>query len=90
MTMRICLVLLSVAALSGCAQTDGVRYVYQDRDFGVIGMPENTNHWPTYYRTHGEKLMNTHFPEGHEIVRAEEVIQGERTAQVRGLEFRRG
>jgi hypothetical protein len=82
--MRFSLVLLSVVALSGCAQTEGVRYVYQDRDFGVIGMPENTNRWPTYYRTHGEKLMDNHFPEGHEIVRAEEVIQGERTLKVEG------
>jgi hypothetical protein len=82
--MRNSLVLLSVVVLSGCAQTDGVRYVYQDRDFGVIGMPENSNHWPRYYRTHGEKLMNTHFPEGHEIVRAEEVIQGERTSKFEG------
>jgi hypothetical protein len=84
MTMRVSLVLLFVAASSGCAQTDGVRYVYQDRDFGVIGMPENPNQWPTYYRTHGEKLMDTHFPEGHEIVRAEEVIQGERTRKFEG------
>ncbi len=82
--MRTSLVLLSFVALSGCAQTGGVRYVYQDRDFGVIGMPENTNRWPNYYRTHGEKLMDTHFPEGHEIVRAEEVIQGERTFKFEG------
>src|SRR5262249_55732292 len=73
-----------VAFMSGCAQTGGVRYVYQDRDFGVIGMPENTNCWPTHYRRHGEKLMDAHFPEGHEIVRAEEVIEGERTLKIEG------
>jgi hypothetical protein len=70
--------------LSGCAPTHGVRYVYQDRDFGVVGMPENTDCWPTYYRRQGEKLMNAHFSEGHEIVRAEEVIEGERTLKVEG------
>ena len=82
--MRRTLALIFVAALSGCAHTQGVRYVYQDRDFGVIGMPENTNCWPTYYRRQGEKLMDAHFREGHEIVRAEEVIEGERTLKFEG------
>jgi hypothetical protein len=65
-------------------QTEGVRYVYQDRDFGVIAMPENTDWWPTHYRRHGEKLMQDHFPDGYEIVRAEEVIEGERTTKCEG------
>lgn len=82
--MRSILALSFVAALGGCAPTQGVRYVYQDRDFGVIGMPENTDRWPTHYRRQGEKLMDVHFPEGHEIVRAEEVIEGERTLKVEG------
>jgi len=70
--------------VSGCATTQGVRYVYQDREFGVIGMPENTDEWPTRYRTQAEKLMEAHFPEGHEIVRAEEVTEGSRTLKVEG------
>jgi hypothetical protein len=82
--MRISLALLFVVGLSGCSQTGAVRYVYQDRDFGVIGMPENTDCWPNFYRTQGEKLMADHFKEGHEIVRAEEVIEGERTLKVEG------
>ena len=82
--MRVSLGLVVVCALCGCSQTEGVRYVYQDRDFGVIGMPENSDRWPSYYRTHGEKLMNSHFPDGHEIVRAEEVIEGERTLKFEG------
>jgi hypothetical protein len=82
--MRPSLALFFVASLSGCVHTQGVRYVYQDRDFGVIGMPENTDCWPTHYRRQGEKLMNAHFSEGHEIVRAEEVIEGERTLKVEG------
>ena len=68
----------------GCATTQGVRYVYQDREFGVIGMPENTDEWPTHYRRQAEKLMEEHFPEGHEIVRAEEVTEGSRTLKVEG------
>ncbi len=82
--MRPSLALFLVAALSGCVQTQGVRYVYQDHDFGVIGMPENTDRWPTHYRRQGEKLMDAHFAEGHEIVRAEEIIEGERTLKVEG------
>jgi hypothetical protein len=84
MTMRPTLALFFVAALGGCAHTHDVRYVYQDRDFGVIGMPENTDCWPTHYRRQGAKLMDAHFPDGHEIVRAEEVIEGERTLKVEG------
>jgi hypothetical protein len=82
--MRPGVTLFFVASLSGCADTHGVRYVYQDRDFGVVGMPENTDCWPTYYRRQGEKLMDAHFSEGHEIVRAEEVIEGERTLKIEG------
>jgi len=82
--MRHTLALFFAACLSGCVHAQGVRYVYQDRDFGVVGMPENSDCWPTHYRRHGEKLMDAHFPEGHEIVRAEEVIEGERTLKVEG------
>jgi hypothetical protein len=82
--MRPTLALFLVAALNGCGETQGVRYVYQDSEFGVIGMPENTDRWPTHYRRQGEKLMDAHFPGGHEIVRAEEVIEGERTLKVEG------
>lgn len=76
--------LSALLALSGCAATRQVRYVYQDRDFGVIGMPENSDRWPTHYRRHAEDLMKAHFPGGHEIVRAEEVVEGTRTLTVQG------
>ena len=65
--MRPSLRFFFVVALSGCADTQGVRYVYQDHDFGVVGMPENTDRWPTHYRPQGEKLMEAHFAEGHKI-----------------------
>jgi hypothetical protein len=72
-----------LAALSpGCATTGSVRYVYQDGTFGVIGMPENTNRWPTYYHRKAEKMMGDHFPNGYEIVRAEEVTEGSRTLKI--------
>lgn len=77
-------ILLLAAPGVGCASSQGVRYVYQDGNFGVVGMPENTDRWPTHYRHKAERLMEGHFPDGHEIVRAEEVIEGERTLKVEG------
>ena len=75
-------VLLWSLTSGGCAASQGVRYVYQDGDFGVVGMPENSDAWPTHYRRRAEKLMDAHFPEGYEIVRAEEVVEGERTVKL--------
>jgi hypothetical protein len=68
----------------GCAATTGVRYVYQDGDFGVVGLPENTDVPPTHYRRQAERLMAAHFPGGYQVVRAEEVVEGERTLKVEG------
>jgi hypothetical protein len=76
--------LLSLLALAGCAGTGQARYVYQDGQYGVIGIPENTCRWPTYYHTQAERLMAEHFPGGYEIVRAEEVVEGSRTLIVGG------
>ncbi len=81
--MRVFLgMLIALPACAGCTTTKGVRYVYQDRDFGVVGVPENSDRWPNHYRRQAEKLMAAHFPEGHEIVRAEEVVEGSRTLKI--------
>lgn len=69
---------------AGCAATGRARYVYQDGQFGVVGIPENTDRWPTHYRRQAEALMAAHFPEGHQIVRAEEVVEGSRTLTLEG------
>jgi len=74
--------LFAATLAAGCAETGGVRYVYQDGQFGVVGMPENSDRWPTHYRRRADKLMTAHFPEGHEIVRAEEIVEGSRTVKV--------
>ena len=66
-------------AVCGCATPPSAHYVYQDGEFGVIGIPRNTFLEKTDYRAKAEVLMARHFPEGHEIVRAEEVIEGQRT-----------
>jgi hypothetical protein len=83
MRVQIPLILL-LGGLSGCATSESVRYVYQDKSFGVIGMPENTDRWPNHYHRRAEKLMKEHFPEGYEIVRAEEVTEGSRTLRIEG------
>ena len=75
---------IAVSTALGCAGAREVRYVYQDGHSGVIGMPANTSQWPTYYRKHADQLMEKHFPEGYEVVRAEEVIEGSRTLTVNG------
>jgi hypothetical protein len=82
--MRPIIGLLFVGLFSGCSTTHDVRYVYQDGDFGVVGLPENSDAWPTHYRRKAEKLMDAHFPNGHEIIRAEEVVEGERTLKTEG------
>jgi Zn-dependent metalloprotease len=63
----------------GCMTTPDARYVYQDGQFGVIGIPRNTSLGKKDYREQAHELMIKHFPEGYEIVRAEEVVEGERT-----------
>lgn len=70
--------------MTGCAASHQARYVYQDGAFGVVGIPENTSVWPSYYREQAESLMKRHFPAGYEIVRAEEVVEGSRTKTVNG------
>jgi len=65
--------------LAGCMVPPDARYVYQDGEFGVIGIPRNTSLGKKDYRAQAYQLMARHFPEGYEIVRAEEVIEGERT-----------
>ena len=58
------------------------RYVYQDHDFGVVAIPMNTYLGKASFRGEAEALMARHFPDGYEIVRAEEVNEGERTLDV--------
>jgi hypothetical protein len=77
------LVLFALACL-GCSTTRDARYVYQDGQYGVIGIPEDSTHWPHFYRDQAERLMSKHFPAGFEIVRAEEVVEGSRTRTTAG------
>jgi hypothetical protein len=65
-------------AFAGCRSQTDARYIYQDGEFGVIGIPQNSPFGKKDYRKQAEELMIRHFPEGHEIVRAEEVVEGQR------------
>jgi hypothetical protein len=65
--------------VAGCVAPPDARYVYQDGQFGVIGIPRNTSLGKKDYRAQAYELMARHFPEGYEIVRAEEVVEGDRT-----------
>ena len=64
------------------------RYIYQDGEFGVVGIPVNNYQKKVDFRAQAEALMARHFPQGYEIVRAEEVNEGERIRDVgRKTEF---
>jgi hypothetical protein len=67
---------------AGCMKPIVARYVYQDHEFGVVAIPINTYLGKVSFRNEAEELMARHFPEGFEIVRAEEVNEGERTLDV--------
>ncbi|WP_435021900.1 hypothetical protein TA3x_002619 [Tundrisphaera sp. TA3] len=72
-------VLLGIASGPGCLSTTmDARYVYQDGEYGVIGVPRNSSYGKKDYRQQARELMTLHFPEGYEIVRAEEIVAGER------------
>ena len=82
-TLRVGIVVsLAGLAMPGCATTSDARYVYQDSEFGVVAIPRNTPEGPKHYREQAEALMAQHFPQGYEIVRAEEVVEGSRTVTV--------
>jgi hypothetical protein len=71
--------LIGIATVfAGCVMDDDARYIYQDGEYGVIGVPRNSPYGRKDYRKQAEDLMRRHFPEGHEIVRAEEVVEGQR------------
>lgn len=70
--------ILLVATVSGCMTQPQARYIYQDGEFGVIGVPQNSPYGRQDYTQQAQSLMARHFPDGYEIVRAEEVVEGQR------------
>lgn len=72
------LLVATAVTFSGCRSQTDARYIYQDGEFGVIGIPQNSPFGRKDYQKQAEELMTRHFPGGHEIVRAEEVVEGQR------------
>ncbi len=68
--------LLAVLLLACGCQGPGARYVWEGEHAGVVGIPNNTDIWPTYYRTKAIQLMTQKCPDGYEIT-------GEETVTVR-------
>ena len=66
------------ATAIGCKSPQNARYIYQDGEFGVIGVPLNSPLGPKDYKKQIDQLMSEHFPDGFEIIRAEEVVEGQR------------
>ena len=73
----------------GCAGMHEARYVYQDGEYGVVGIPENTNVWPDYYRDQAEALMKKLEFEGLAIVVAKETSAGIRLNSAAATRIRR-
>ncbi len=62
----------------GCKSQQNARYIYQDGEFGVVGIPQNSPFGSSNYQQQAAELMARHFPSGFEVVRAEEVVEGQR------------
>ena len=70
---------LLLPTLGGCMMRQpDARYIYQDGQFGVIGVPQNSPFGLKNYEKQARELMAKHFPDGFEVVRAEEVVEGQR------------
>jgi hypothetical protein len=66
---------LFLAAGLGCA-CSSVRVVNRTPDGGAIAIPNDSDQWPTYYRSQAERLMRQICPAGYVIDR-EEVVADE-------------
>jgi len=62
---------LLVLASGGCA---GVHFVSRTPDGGILAIPNDSNQWPTYYRSQAERLMRRTCPNGYAIDREEVVV----------------
>lgn len=65
---------LMLATACGCAGS-GVHFVSQTPGGGVITMPNNSDQWPTYYRSRAEQLIKQTCPNGYVIDREEVVVE---------------
>jgi hypothetical protein len=70
---------LLLPGFGGCMMNQpDARYIYQDGQYGVVGVPQYSPFGFKNYEKQAKELMAKHFPDGFEIVRAEEVVEGQR------------
>ena len=67
---------VALLGLTGCAAP---RFVQVNAEGGVVALPSNTNHWPTYYRDKAEAMMRQKCPNGYEVVHEAEAVVGQVT-----------
>jgi hypothetical protein len=73
--VRLAAVGLCLLAAMGCAS--GARYIVRQPNGGMVSIPENSDVWPTYYRSKADELMKKQFPGGYVVDREEEVVVGQ-------------
>jgi hypothetical protein len=76
-----------VSAVSGCM--GGARFVHKDVAGGTIAIPENTDMWPTYYRSEAIKMIREQHGANVEIVSEGEVVVGQETRNDQRTENRK-
>lgn len=79
-------VIAGVAGLTGCASP--VKDVSFDpvSGTGVVAIPENTDVWPTYYRSQAMARIQSRVGPAFEIIEEQEVVVGQTTTNSRQIE----
>ena len=70
------LALAGAACLSGCASP---HWIMRDGNGGIVAIPENSNHWPTYYRDKADEMIKQVCPKGYAVDREGEAVVGQTT-----------
>lgn len=73
---RFALFLLFLAAAGCQGSGPGARLVLREADRGVVAVPENTDDFPDYYRSHALRLIRDQVGRDYEITREEEYVLG--------------
>ena len=67
-----------LCASLGCANA---RSISRTADEGIVALADNSDSWPSYYRTKGRKMIVDHVGSDYEIVEEKEVTVGYTTIQ---------
>ena len=69
--LLLCLLAGGLLLGTGCHST--ARYLRKEPDGGVVAIPSDSNHWPSYHRDEANRLMRMVCPNGYTIVEEKEV-----------------